>query len=342
MKIKQILTEATISRHDLDRLKNGMAQLLDKLERTIDFRDDDNGMSEELISYYINRILNEKELIFKYARTQEDLDAALEAEQKLAREVQEYEQKRLQSIDQAKAKMAATKGSTDWANFKKFVLSDKLKLPINNAKKGDPKRIISVTPKNIDVLRPNGTIVRTAIEDLTTPQYLDEFAKRTTDEVTADYPNYTNYINGMRFLNDEAISYRWRDFGVGFKIQIDDREFNKVYSVAVFETGGGSIQFAADSIRFFKSYQQETVMEFSFDQMSEIKHISEMHSYLADKGIIDGHRSFKDVRPVGTSSILFNIYGLAADINSADIHSAGDLAKEILVQSSKISPELRY
>jgi len=343
MKIKQILTEATISRHDLDRLKTGMAQMLDKLERAIDFRDTGNkSLADENISSLINSILWEKEAILKYARTQEDLDAALEAEQKLAREVQEHEQKRLQSIDHAKAKMAATKGSTDWANFKKFVLSDKLKLPANGAQKGDPRRIISVTPKNIDVLRPNGTIVRTAIEDLTTPEYLDEFAKRTTNEVTADFPNYANYINGMRFLNDEAISYRWRDLGGGFKLQIDDQEFNRVYNIAVFETGGGGIQFTADSIRFFNNYRQEIIMEFSFDQISEIKHIGEMYSYLADKKIIDGYRSIKDVRPVGTGSILFNIYGLAADINSADIHSAGDLAKEIFVQTSKIPSKKDY
>lgn len=336
MKINQILKEATISRHDLDRLKAGMAQMLDKLERAIDFRDTDNQtMADENISSLINSILWEKEAILKYARTQEDLDAALEAEQKLAREVQEHEQKRLQSLDHAKARMAATKGSTDWASFKKFVLSDKLKLPVNGGQKGDPRRIISVTPKNIDVLKPSGLIVRTAIEDLTTPQYLDEFAKRTTDEVTENYPNYANYINGMKFLNDEAISYRWRDFGGGFKLQIDDQEFNRVYNVAAFQTGGGGIQFTADSIRFYNDYRQ-AIMEFSFDQMSEIKHIGEMYSYLAEKQIIDGYRSIKDVRPVGTSSILFNIYGLAADINSADIHSAGDLAKEILVQSSKV------
>jgi len=184
--------------------------------------------------------------------------------------------------------------------------------------------------------------VRTAIEDLTTPQNLDEFAKRTTNEVTVDYPKYANYINGMRFLNDEAISYRWRDFGGGFKLQIDDNEFNRVYNVAVFETGGGGIQFTEDSIRFYNNYRQEIIMEFSLDQMSEIKHIGEMYSYLADKQIIDGYRSIKDVRPVGTGSILFNIYGLAADINSADIHSAGDLAREILVQSSKQKKDRDY
>lgn len=332
-----------MSRHDLDRLKSGMAQMLDKLERAIDFRDSGNqSMAEENISSLINSILWEKEAILRHARTQEDLDAALEAEQKLAREVQENERKRLEFIDQAKAKLAATKGSTDWANFKKFVLSDRLKLPIYGAKKGDPKRIISVTPKNIDVLRPNGIIMRTAIEDLTTPQYLDEFAKRTTSEVTADLPNYANYINCMKFLNDEDISYRWRDFGAGFKLQFDDPEFNKVYDVASFQTGGGSMQFTANSIKFNNNYRLDTVMEFSLDQMSEIKHIGEMFLYLASKNVIDGYRSIKDVRPVGTGSILFNIYGLAKDINSADIHSAGDLAKEIYVQSSKIKKDSDY
>ena len=321
-----------------------MAQMLDKLERAIDFKDASNqSIDDSYINYMINSILHEKEIIYRAARTQEDIDAAIEAEQKLAREVKEFEELRLKGIEQAKAKLAATKGSTDWLKFKKFVLSDKLKLPVdpNNPKKGNPKRIIEVTPKNIDVLRPNGFIERTSIADLTTPEYLDAFAKKTTEEVTADYPKYADYINGLKFLSNEDISYRWRDIGAGYKIQIDDKDFNRIYNVAAYETGGGSIQFkGSNTVQFINNYGTPA-MDFSLDQMSEIKHIGEMYEYLIRKDIIEGYRSIKDVRPIGTGSILFGIHGLAADINSADIHGAGDLAKEIYIQTSKADQSSR-
>lgn len=338
MKIKQILTEATVSRHDLDRLKRGMAQMLDKLEKAIDFKDTSNqSMADHHISSMINSILSEKDFILRHARSQEDIDAAIEAEQRAAQEAREYEEKRLQGLEQAKNKLLATKGSPDWIKFKKFVLSDKLKLPAdpNNLKKGNPRRIIEVTPKNIDVLRPNATIERTPIAELTTPESLDQFARKTTEEVTADYAKYSNYINSLKYMSDEGISYRWRDIGAGFKLQIDDKDFNKVYNIAVYETGGGSIEFnKPGTVDFIRSYSTPT-MELSLDQMSEIKHIGEMYNYLAEREIVDNYRSIKDVRPVGTGSILFNIYGIATDINSADIHSAGDMAKEIYTQSSK-------
>lgn len=331
MKIREILLEARLKPGVLDSIKQKISIMLDKLDKAVDFQDyTGSPMDEYGIETLVNNLITNVAYLQTFARTQDDLDAAAEAKRRLEQEVRENELRNIEAKKKAKEELLQTKESPRWRTFKKFVLSPRLKISV------PPGRIIKVSPVNVDVLRPTGVIERTAIKDLTTPQKLDDFAKLTTDEVTKDIDNYQNYVDFIKMLGDEGIGYRYRlsTDGSVFYIQFDDAEVNKIFDRAKYEVHSGYVILTGPNTVKFASgrrlVREGHDLELSFEQLAEMKHLGEMFNNLVANNIIDSYYSISEVRPVGSGSLVFNLYYSGTNIeniNSADIHSPGDIVR---------------
>lgn len=338
MKIREILFEARLKPGVLDSIKQKISIMLDKLDKAVDFQDyggvpmDDYG-----IETLVNNLITNVAYLQTFARTQDDLDAAAEAKRRLEQEVRENELRNIEAKKKAKEELLQTKESPRWRTFKKFVLSPRLKISV------PPGRIIKVSPVNIDVLRPTGVIERTAIKDLTTPQKLDDFAKLTTEEVTNDIGNYQNYVDFIKMMDDEGIGYRYRLSvdGSVFFIQFDDVDIIKIFDRAKYDvnsgyvivTGPNTIKFASSRRRISEDHD----LELSFEQFAEMKHLGEMLNNLVTSNTIDDYYRVSGVRPVGSGSLVFDLYisgNTIENINTADIHSPSDIVR-LLVEKSR-------